>query len=248
MSDQQKKVWDGIWSGNVSYSWDPLSQSIYETMRELAGDFRDKDILEAGSGSGKISLRLAGEGARVTLVDYSEKALANSRAAFRSAGCEGSFVLSDIRCMEVSGQSNDLTWNAGVLEHFTSDEKVAILREMARVTRPGGMVVTLTPYAKCLPYRAGKAYGERQGTWMYGIEEPVLTVEDEFRRSGIEWIGETNIGFLNSLDFLDYIPEAQPVKQAIRQWYETLPAEEQRLFPGYLLVSAGKVRAFGGTA
>ncbi|OPA73071.1 hypothetical protein BVG16_30875 [Paenibacillus selenitireducens] len=70
------------------------------------------------------------EGAHVTLVDYSEKALENSRLAFQQANCDGTFVLSDIRRLQAPNNQYDLTWNAGVIEHFTFDEKVTILKEM----------------------------------------------------------------------------------------------------------------------
>ncbi|MBJ9993537.1 class I SAM-dependent methyltransferase [Paenibacillus sp. S28] len=239
MSDGQKAVWDRLWSREVSYQWDSLSQSIFETICESVGEVKGKRVLEAGSGTGKVSLHLAMEGAHVTLVDYSEKALENSRTAFRQANCEGSFVLSDIRRMHALNNQYDLTWNAGVLEHFTFDEKVTILKEMARVTKPGGTIVIMTPYSKCLPYRIGKAFAERQGTWMYGVEQPVLTLKDEFAHSGITFLDERDIGFVNSLDFLDFIPSSHVIKNLILEWYEGLPDADKSLFPGYLLVSKG---------
>lgn len=154
--ERQKKIWDQLWSREVSYHWDSLSQTIYDKIMEVTGGIEGKRILEAGSGTGKISLRLAAEHAEVTLVDYSENALYNSRSAFYSAKVPGTFVLSDIREMRLPDQHFDLTWNAGVLEHFEEEERIAILREMKRVTKPGGTMLILTPFAECLPYRAGK--------------------------------------------------------------------------------------------
>jgi len=239
--DEQKAVWDRLWSGQVSYAWDSLSQVIFETICGSLGDVQGKKILEAGSGTGKISLHLAMAGAQVTLVDYSEKALENSQVAFEQAKCKGIFVLSDIRRLQATGHQYDLTWNAGVIEHFTFDEKVTILTEMARATKKGGTIHVLTPYSKCLPYRIGKAFAEQQGTWMYGVEEPVTTLKDEFAYSGIKLLKETDIGFVNGLDFLDFIPGSQSMKNWISTWYEGLSEEERRLFPGYLLVSVGMV-------
>lgn len=240
MTDRQKETWDRLWSQEVSYHWDSLSQTIYETIHRYLGDPTNKALLEAGSGTGKISLRLAMEGANVTLVDYSEKALENSRLAFHRKNRKGNFILSDIRNMDVPDDAYDLTWNAGVLEHFDMPEKVSILREMARVTKPDGMIVVLTPFAKCLPYRVGKAFAEAHGFWMYGQEDPIDSLQEEFAASGITLLEEFSIGFVNSLDFLDFIPDSLSLKQWIRQWYEGLPKEEQSVFPGYLLVSVGK--------
>lgn len=240
MVDQQKEVWDKLWSHKVSYRWDSLSQVIYETILKWVNPIQNLNILEAGSGTGKISLRLAIEGAQVTLVDYSEKALENSREAFGHESSQGTFILSDIRNIQAPDDKYDLTWNAGVLEHFTFDEKVSIMEEMARITKPGGIILILTPYSKCLPYRVGKAFAEKQGAWMYGVEDPVTTLAQEFERSGISLLDETDIGFVNSLDFLDFIPQSDIIKQSITQWYQELSIEEQSLFPGYLLVSVGK--------
>ncbi|MDR6881951.1 methyltransferase domain-containing protein [Bacillus sp. 3255] len=243
MSDiQQKEVWDQLWSGNVSYEWDSLSQIIFEAIVErVEGGVKGKSFIETGSGTGKISLRFAKEGADVTLVDYSEKALNNSREAFRNIDATGSFVQSDVRNMDVSDGDFDITWNAGVLEHFPFNEKVKILKEMARVTKPGGIVLVFVPNAKCLPYRVGKAFSESNGTWMYGAEEPVMTLKKEFDESGITLLEETDIGFMNSLDFLDFIPDAQPMKKWIGDWFEGLSVKEKSLFPGYLLLSVGRV-------
>ncbi len=240
MVDKQKEVWDALWSHKVSYRWDSLSQIIYDTIHQWVNPIQNLSILEAGSGTGKISLRLASEGAQVTLVDYSEKALENSREAFGQESCQGTFILSDIRKIQAPNDKYDLTWNAGVLEHFTFNEKVDILNEMARITKPGGTILILTPYSKCLPYRVGKAFAEKQGVWMYGVEDPVTTLAEEFEESRIPLLSETDIGFVNSLDFLDFIPQSDIIKQAIIQWYQELSNEEQGLFPGYLLVSVGK--------
>lgn len=241
MTDRQKETWDHLWSQEVSYHWDSLSQTIYETIHRYLGDPTNKALLEAGSGTGKISLRFAMEGSDVTLVDYSEKALENSRSAFRRKNCKGNFILSDIRNMDVPDDAHDLTWNAGVLEHFDMSEKVSILQEMARVTKPDGMILVLTPFAKCLPYRVGKAFAETTGRWMYGRETPVLSLRDEFAVGRITLLEEFSVGFVNSLDFLDFIPGSQPVKQWMRHWYDGLTKEEQDLFPGYLLASVGRV-------
>jgi 2-polyprenyl-3-methyl-5-hydroxy-6-metoxy-1,4-benzoquinol methylase/GT2 family glycosyltransferase len=243
MSDiQQKQVWDQLWTGKVSYEWDPLSQAIYEAIVVRVKGTSSKNMMEAGSGTGKISLRFANEGADITLVDYSEQALLNSREAFRQMNLTGSFVLSDIRSMNIPDNSFDTTWNAGVLEHFSFEERVNILKEMARVTKPEGLVLVLVPNAKCLPYRVGKAFAETNGTWMYGIEEPVMSLQEEFDQCGISLVEETDIGFMNSLDFLDFIPDAHSVKKRIGDWFEGLSSSEKSLFPGYLLLSVGKVK------
>ncbi|WP_020616854.1 class I SAM-dependent methyltransferase [Paenibacillus daejeonensis] len=242
-ADQQKQVWDQLWQADVSYNWDPLSQSIYKKIRESLPEPDTKLVLEAGSGTGKISLRLAEDGADVTLVDYSEPAIVNSQRAFQKSGQSGRFLVADIRDIRLPDNSIDLVWNAGVLEHFTREEKITILQEMARLTKPDGTVLIFTPSARCLPYLAGKYAAEQQGIWMYGVEEPVWSLQEEFTASGITLIEETHIGFSNSLDFLDFIGGSHAVKSWLSQWYASLSDQEREAHAGYLLVSVGRVGA-----
>lgn len=237
--DGQRQLWEKLWSKEVSYRWDSLSELVLHALCETAGPLQGTRILEAGSGTGKISLRLAMEGADVTLVDYAQQALDQSQIAFRLKNRRAVFVRSDIRSMPFEENRYDICWNAGVLEHFSNAEKVNILQEMARVTKPGGRIIVFVPYSGCLPYRMGKAYAEQAGTWPYGVEMPVATLEETFQLAGIRLIGEYGIGFEESLEFLDFIPEMRPFKDWLRLWHSRLGQEEQKLFPGYLLLAHG---------
>ncbi|OPH61409.1 hypothetical protein BC351_14810 [Paenibacillus ferrarius] len=241
--EAQKQVWDQLWSREISYQWDPLSEVIFNCLTEAIGLPKDQRICEAGSGTGKISLRLAMDGAAVTLVDYSTQALQQSRIAFRQKDQQGEFVHADIRKLPIEANIHDLCWSAGVLEHFSIEEKVNILREMARVTKPGGKVLVLVPYSRSLPYRIGKAYAEANCTWMYGTEIPVDSLKQEFELAGIEVDKEQNIGFIQSMDFLDFIPGAELLKQSAVEWYKELSDEEKVVFPGYLLAILGTVKS-----
>ncbi len=90
-------MWDKIWQRDHQ-DWDSLSEEIFQTLRKEVGDFKGKKILEAGSGSGRISLRMALEGAEITLLDYSLKALEVSRRNFlKKYGIEASFIQADLR-------------------------------------------------------------------------------------------------------------------------------------------------------
>lgn len=236
----QQHVWERLWSQPVSYEWDSVSETVYQQLTALSGGLNGLHIAEAGSGTGKISLRLAREGAQVTLIDYSQHALVNSKAAFQREGLSADYLLADIREIPLPDHSVDLTWNAGVLEHFSHEEQVRIVQEMIRITKPGGLLVILTPSAASLPYRLGKFAAEQSGKWMYGQETPVSTMEQVFHDAGLTLQNESRIGFLDSLAFLDFIAGTGPLKQFARQWYLTLGEAEQQELPGYLLCSVGR--------
>ncbi|MEC0371481.1 class I SAM-dependent methyltransferase [Paenibacillus chibensis] len=238
--EEQKQLWENLWGRGVSYRWDALSELVLNALLETTGPVRDKKILEAGSGTGKISLRLAMEGAEVTLVDYAQQALEQSRLAFRMKNRTAEFVQADIRSIPAEDNRYDLCWNAGVLEHFSNEEKIRIMQELARITKPGGSIIVLVPYSCCLPYRIGKAYAEQAGSWPYGVEMPVTSLKDPFTAAGLRLIDERGIGFLQSLEFLDFMPGLGLWKEWLRGWYDELDTDEQRHFPGYLLLAHGR--------
>jgi 2-polyprenyl-3-methyl-5-hydroxy-6-metoxy-1,4-benzoquinol methylase len=237
-------VWDRIWAAEPSYHWDQLSLSIYETICRLTGELKGRRILEAGSGSGKISLCMAMDGAEVFLADCSEQALKMSELAFRRKARTAVFMKEDIRRLPLEGGSMDVCWNAGVLEHYERADRLSMLAEMVRVTRKGGRVIAFVPNAVCLPYRLGKAYAEKMGVWPYGVELPLHSMKEEFQLAGLEDIQEFDIAFDAGLDFLSFLPEAQTMKDVFREWADTLTGQEkQSLLQGYLIVTSGIVPA-----
>jgi SAM-dependent methyltransferase len=98
---------------------------------------REPCILDVGCGTGVTGLSFAGEG-RVFGVDSSALAVdfARRRGLQRLAQSVGEGL------PFTSGQF-DLITSSDVLEHIQDDE--AVLREMARVARPGGLLVIVVP-------------------------------------------------------------------------------------------------------
>ncbi|MDK2823194.1 MAG: hypothetical protein PWQ67_587 [Clostridia bacterium] len=236
----QKDIWDSIWSRGIELTWDDLSEEIYQCLLKETQGVKGKKLIEAGSGTGRISLRMATEGASVVLVDYSEKALKNAQGLFSKINQKGDFILADIMNMPLNNETADITWNAGVLEHFTLSEQVKALEEMKRVTKTGGLVISLNPNAGCFPYRMGKYIAEQTGKWPYGIEDPVSSLVPVARKAGLNVIREYSIGFINALDFLIFLPGGQYLQNEMINFFQNLSTEEQKLFPGYLLVSVMK--------
>ncbi|MGB9776542.1 MAG: class I SAM-dependent methyltransferase [Anaerolineae bacterium] len=108
-------------------------------------------ILEPGCGSGKFSLVLASLGHRVIALDYVNDVLQGVRATQERLGerwpgrlrglCQGS-----LEHLPFPDNTFDLVMNEGVVEHWLDDrERLMALREMVRVTRPGGVVAVIVP-------------------------------------------------------------------------------------------------------
>ncbi|MEE9181334.1 MAG: methyltransferase domain-containing protein [candidate division NC10 bacterium] len=201
-----------------------------------------KRVLEIGSGSGEISLHLARGGRRVTALDLSIESLKLTREYARAIGVSLHTVLADpTHPMPFSDDMFDFTWSSGLLEHFVTEERRAMLREMARIT--AGNVITLVPNAACVAYRAGKAYQEERGTWPYGIEIPISSLHDDYEAAGLHVTSEFSVGAKHALSFL---PDDHPLRRALSDWFETLPPDLlQDCNQGYLLVTIGSKRARG---
>jgi ubiquinone/menaquinone biosynthesis C-methylase UbiE len=166
------EVWDKV--AEVYQSMDasaPDHQAYLEQFLGCVGPPAGRSFCEVGCGSGTTSAALARLGARITLVDISRKSLAFAREQFGKLGLKAECVLQNGLGMGFRGGSFDVVWNGGVIEHFTDEGKVALLREMWRVTRPGGLLVILVPNAEDLPFRLGKWIAERRGKWIFGFED-----------------------------------------------------------------------------
>jgi len=175
----QVAVFDAIYRRELGRGVLPRADPAWvEALLCALGDVAGKDVLEAGSGSGVLSLELARRGARVVLLDRSPAALELSRRVFAAASLPGRFVEGDAFRMPFPDSTFDAAWNFGVLEHYGRREAAAALAEMARVARPGGLVVVGVPFARALLYRLGKWWLGVRGAWEFGPEFPWLTARD----------------------------------------------------------------------
>lgn len=98
-------------------------------------------VLDVGCGPGSITLDLARRVApgEVVGVDASEPVVEQARAAAREAGdATTTFEVADAMALPFADGSFDIVHAHQVLQHVP--DPVALLREMARVTRPGGLV------------------------------------------------------------------------------------------------------------
>lgn len=98
-------------------------------------------LLDVGCGPGSITLELAQRVApgQVTGVDASESVIVQARAAALAAGDEVTrFETADAMHLPHADDTFDIVHAHQVLQHVP--DPVALLREMARVTRPGGLV------------------------------------------------------------------------------------------------------------
>lgn len=194
-----------------------------------AGD----SVLELGSGTGELSAILAMYGRKTMLLDYSRRTLEFSRQLFEQLSLPAEFLEGDVtRGLQLADGSIDWVFSSGLLEHFSDEQIVAILRESARVSVKG--VLAMVPNANALFYRIGKCARETAGTWPYGFEEPRFSLREQFAAAGLVNVAEESVGVYHSLEFWG---KKDP---QIAAFLETVhPREMLKLNQGYLLVTYG---------
>jgi SAM-dependent methyltransferase len=256
---ESNERWDEIWSAKQRLASGRFTSGltrdiIYRTVvgilsREIP-DARGKRILEVGSGSGLVSLALARRGAEVTLCDISPEALKFSQAVFarardRGERLTGEITQGSILDLPFESDSFDVTWNAGVLEHFEGEEQLQALREMLRVTKPGGRVVVAVPWQGAGIYLRAKKHADSRGAWQPGYEAPIATFKDIAPRLPATILHEYATGLLAQLHFMKYYFSKVPVLRFA--WVGLVEALSLLLAPlnrrpGYLLVAVMQKR------
>ena len=186
--DDVEAVWDSVAeSYSQSAVLEPDYQAVIHTILRHVGDPTGKTICEVGCGSGMISAVLGRMGAKITLVDKSPKALDFARGHLRQQGLKAEYYLQDATGMDFADEKFDVVWNGGVIEHFTDEGKVALIREMWRIVSPEGILLILAPNRWDIPFSLAQRLAKRRGTWQFGYEDDLsyLRLRRLASRSGL---------------------------------------------------------------
>jgi glycosyltransferase involved in cell wall biosynthesis/SAM-dependent methyltransferase len=210
----------------------PVARAVVELTR--AGDL----LLEAGCGSGALSAELATNGRRIELCDFSRAILDRAAELFRVSNLPPPrLTLCDLtKSLPWPDRALDVVWSSGVLEHWTDEELIPIINEMARISRK--CVISLVPYAGCVFYRLGKYLAEQNDRWPYGREIPRRTLRPVFQRAGLSNIREYTVWNEWGPRLLGLT--GGEMERVIQQWWDSLaeddPAKDGQ---GYLLLTVG---------
>jgi SAM-dependent methyltransferase len=158
-------------------------------MLDLIGDVASLRVLDAGCGPGLYAEELLARGAEVVDFDQSPTMVELARGRL---GDRSTVRVHDLA--EPLDWLEDATFDAAlmalVLHHV--DDRVAALREIHRVLRPGGHLVVSTPHPTADWLRLGGSYftvEPVEETWSRGWQirfwrMPLAVICDEFSQSG----------------------------------------------------------------
>lgn len=254
----ERTDWPGVWKDEDITRWDYLSQVIFRQIRFFIKDMKGKEIVELGSGSGRISMAVSKCGADTTLLDMDKDVLSRSKSNFLRHNITAHFIAGKFPMIPLRTEQFDVVWNAGVLEHFEEDELKMSIQEMSRICKKEGFIITFNPYSKSILHTLGSKFMMRYKEYPYRDEKPMVTMHDKIKELGFSMLHEEySIGFfvlfVGMFKRLALFPGLRMVCSAIF-WFlsgimcsidrspfgsviYTLDRMLSRIFGGYILVS-----------
>jgi SAM-dependent methyltransferase len=223
----------GAFLGELDFVWCP--EGLREADARLLGDVRGRRVLEVGCGAAAGARWLEGQGAEVVALDLSAGMLRHARAAADRTGVRVPLLQADALALPFADRTFDIVCTAFGAVPFVADS-AAVMREVARVLRPGGRWV----YSITHPMR-----------WIFWDEpdESGLVARDSYfdRTPYVEVDGSGTPAYVEQHRTLgDRIRELVAAGLVVRDLIEPeWPAEHERIWGQW---SPLRGRLFPGTA
>lgn len=173
----------GAFLGEADFVWCP--EALREADAGLLGPVGGRRVLEVGCGAAMCSRWLATQGARPVALDLSAGMLGQARAGADRTGIAVPLVQADARALPFADASFDVAFTAFGAVPFVADS-ARVMREVARVLRPGGRWVFATthPMRWCFPDDPGP--GGLTVTMPYWDRTPYVEYGPDGRPSYVE--------------------------------------------------------------
>lgn len=233
----------GGFLGDERFLWCP--EGLYEDEAGLLGPVGGRDVLEVGCGAAQCARWLAAQGAHVTAFDLSMRQLQHARRIDEQSGLTPlRLVQAEATALPFSDAAFDIACSAFGAVPFVADSEL-LMREVARVLRPGGRWVFAVPH----PFRwtmpdvpdakglvVGHSYFDRR-PYVEQDEDGVATYAEHHRTFGDRVRELTSAG----LSLLDVVEPEYPEELGER-WGGGWSYERGRLVPGTAIFVAEKTR------
>ena len=188
IDNNSPKLWDAVWLANTNFEEEAIElvktenglmwKNIKKILLNKYGSLKGLKSIEIGAGKGTVSLLLAKEGVKVTILDYSKKAIQSSKSFFKRNGMEASFVLCDaLKLDKKLLNSYDISLSFGTAEHFIGESRIKIMKSHFDVLNSNGVSFVSVPNKVNPFYRLHKFMSQKAGRWKFGEEYPFSIIE-----------------------------------------------------------------------
>lgn len=134
----------GEYLGDARFLWCP--EGVFEDEARLLGDIAGRDVLEVGCGAAQCARWLTDQGAHTVAFDLSARQLQHARRIDQQSGRPAlRLVQAEATALPFADASFDVACSAFGAVPFVSDSAL-LMREVARVLRPGGRWVFSVPH------------------------------------------------------------------------------------------------------
>jgi len=229
--------------GDDRFLWGP--EGLYEQDARLLGPVAGRRVLEVGCGAAQCSRWLAKQGADVVGFDLSARQLEHARRIDDAAGTAPlRLVQADATVIPFADGTFDLACSAFGAVPFVADS-AAVMREVARVLRPGGRWVFAVPhpFRWCLPDDPGEgglrvrdSYFDRR-PYVEQDEDGIATYVEHHRTLGDRVRELTAAGLV----LVDLVEPEYPEQLGDEWWGGGWSALRGRLVPGTAIFVTEKV-------
>lgn len=228
-------AWDAFWcdridraelTGEIFEHDVPGKRWLYERVVDAVqycagGSLEGKQVAEIGCGSGYAAMRTADRGASPSLIDASPSALRYARQIARRLHIESRVAFHQRNLFELGGLGPfDVSFQSGVLEHYSLEDAVEIVRAMVGATRPGGTVIVILPNLLSPVLLSRMIRSRSKGSERFFSQ---WLLERVFREAGLR---KSRGGYVNAL-----LPVETPIpvlewsrKMGVERWAGSLSA------------------------
>ena len=121
----------------------------------------------------------------------------------------------------------DILFNAGVIEHFTQEERIKAFKEYSRILKDDGVMFIAFPNHHSLPYRLAYKIRKLLKRWIYPDEFKIYDLEYEIKKNNLILEERLTLSKKSLMGWLSFIPPLKWLFQVIDIFHT---------FEGYLTV------------
>lgn len=144
-----QSFWEESWKNIKEERIEGYLQKVQSEPDDLMHYLRQlkvQTICDAGCGCGAYVLKLAANGFEVSGFDVSAHAVELAQNLLKRAGLQAKLKTARILCTGYKENQFDCVLSRDVMDHMSKQDAKAALKELVRITKPGGKVIVTVDF------------------------------------------------------------------------------------------------------